>query len=276
MAALHPSLSSSDLRRDISERNIARAADWEHELSYGTVPSVIYQEADGTHGNFHPSSYRAISANPDWSKRLQKAYTGSRWVSRAWERKRHEMECASSSDALLMNIFCYPKALARPALCNLLGVEAGLAPEFGFRPQVPLNSGGIDRTEIDMRLGNALFEAKLTETGFQTAPLRLLLRYRDIEEVFDTDELPRQAEKIRCYQVIRGVLAAYASGRSFVLLCDARRTDLMEQWFSVLCAIRSYSFRSRLKVLTWQDLTAALPARLHTFLEEKYGIFGLK
>ena len=123
-----------------------------------------------------------------------------------------------------------------------------------------------------MRLGDALFEAKLTETGFQTAPLRMLLRYRDFEEVFETDALPRQDEKVRCYQLIRGILAAYASDRSFVLLCDARRTDLIEQWFSVLYAVRSYSFRSRLRVLTWQDLTVALPARLRSFLADKYGI----
>ncbi|HEX7157993.1 MAG TPA: hypothetical protein VF214_03180 [Edaphobacter sp.] len=272
MAALPRSLSSNDLRREIGQRNIVRAAACEHELSYSSVPSVVYQEADGSHGNFHPSSYRAICANQDWRKRLQKAYTGSRWISRAWERKRRELECANSSDALLMNIFCYPKALSRPALCNLLGVEGGLSPEFGFRPQVPLNNGRFDRTEVDMRLGDVLFEAKLTETGFQTAPLRLLLRYRDFEEVFDTDELPRQTEKVRGYQLIRGILAAYASDRSYVLLCDVRRADLMEQWFSVLRAVRSYSFRSRLRVLNWQDLTVALPARLRTFLESKYGI----
>jgi hypothetical protein len=171
-----------------------------------------------------------------------------------------------------MNIFCYPKALARSALCNLLDIEGGLSPEFGFRPQVPLNDGRFDRTEIDMRLGDALFEAKLTETGFQTAPHRLLLRYRDFEEVFDTDELPRQGEKVRCYQLVRGILAAYSSDRSFVLLCDARRTDLMEQWFSVLRAVRSYSFRSRLRVLTWQDVTVALPTGLRTFVKDKYGI----
>lgn len=275
MAAWPPSISSGDLRRDISQRNIARAVACEHELSYGAVPSVVYQEADGTHGNFHASSYRAICANPEWQRRLQKAYTGSRWISRSWERKRRELECANSSDALLMNIFCYPRLLSRPAICNLLGIKTGLTPEFGFRPRVPLRDGKFDRTEVDMRLGDILFEAKLTETGFQTAPVRLLRRYRDLHEVFDVDELPVHAEKVRCYQIVRGVLAAaHCSGTSFVLLCDSRRADLVEQWFSVLRAVRSYSFRCRLRLVTWQDLAKTLPSRLSAFVEQKYGIKG--
>ncbi len=274
MAVSHPSLRSGDLRRDISLRNIARTASSEYEISYGSVPSVVYQEGDGTHGNFHPASYRAICANPDWHRRLQKAYTGSRWISRAWERKRRELECASSSDALLMNIFCYPKVLGRPMLCNLLGADSNLAPEFGFRPGVPFSNGRFDRTEVDMRLGDILFEAKLTETGFQTAPLRLLNRYRDLPEVFDTGELPIHADKVRSYQLVRGVLAAYAADASFVLLCDRRRADLIEQWFSILRAIRSYSFRSKLKLVTWQEIAVTLPRGLRDFLGTKYGILA--
>lgn len=274
MAASHTSISSNDLRRDISRRNIDRASYCEHELSYGTLPSVVYQEADGSHGNFHPSSYRAICANPEWRRRLEKAYTGSQWIARAWERRRGELECSNSSDALLMNIFCYPKLLTRPGICNLLGIDFGLSPEFGFRPRVPLSNGRFDRTEVDMHLGEILFEAKLTETGFQTAPMRLLLRYRDLEEVFNVDELPIHAGKVRSYQLIRGVLAAYSSGASFVLLCDGRRVDLIEQWFQVLRAVRSYSFRCRLRLIAWQDLASALPPRLRVFVEQKYGIAG--
>lgn len=274
MAVPYPSISSGDLRRDISQRNIARGAVCEHEVSYGAVSSVVYREANGTHGNFHDSSYRAICANPEWRRRLEKAYTGSRWISRSWERKRRELECANSSDALLMNIFCYPRLLSRWAVCNLLGVDAGLTPEFGFRPRVPLNNGKFDRTEVDMRLGDVLFEAKLTETGFQTAPVRLLRRYRDLDEVFDVEELPIYAEKVRCYQIVRGVFAAHSSGASFVLLCDRRRADLIEQWFSVLRAVRSYSFRCRLRLITWQDLATTLPPGLRAFVEQKYGIEG--
>ena len=265
-------LSSNALRHDLSRRNSERARALEHELSYGSVPSVIYRDEDGIHGNFIPASYRAICRDPQWRKRLEKQYTGGRWVPRAWDRKRCELDCANSSDALLMNVFCYPGALRRAQLCALLGVEAGLRPEFGIRPHIPLINGRGDQTEVDMRIGCLLVEAKLTETGFQSAPKRLLLRYRDFEEVFDYGELETGGGALRGYQLIRGVLAAFAADRSFLLLCDERRRDLIDGWFDVVKAVRSYSFRNRLKLLTWQEVAAAVPARLQKFLAEKYGI----
>lgn len=50
----------------------------------------------------------------------------------------------------------------------MLGIPAGLVPQFGFRPEIPISSGKTDRTEIDMQLGDLMVEAKLTETDFQT------------------------------------------------------------------------------------------------------------
>ncbi len=266
-----PGLSSNALRRELSQRNGERAQGYEHELSYGAVPSVIYREEEGGHGNFIPASFRAICAHAEWRKRLDKHYTGGRWVPRSRERTRRELDCANSSDALLMNIFCYPRVLQRPQLCALLGVEPGLVPEFGFRPRIPLLNGRGDRTEADMRIGDLLVEAKLTEGAFQPAPARLLERYRDPEEVFDCKHL-ETAGAFRGYQLARGVLAAYATGCSFLLLCDGRRRDLIDCWFDVMRAVRSYSFRSRLKLLTWQEVAGAVPGRLEKFLAEKYGI----
>jgi hypothetical protein len=77
---------------------------------------------------------------------------------------------------------------------------------------------------------------------------------------------------IQGYQLIRNVLAAYASDAGFCVLCDARRPDLIEIWYSVLAAVHSYTFATRLKLLTWQELTTALPQDLQQFLEAKYGI----
>lgn len=74
------------------------------------------------------------------------------------------------------------------------------------------------------------------------------------------------------YQLIRNVLAAHAAGCSFCVLHDARRPDLREQWFRVMAAVRSAELRTRLKVLTWQELAACLPEPLQEFLEAKYGI----
>jgi hypothetical protein len=68
------------------------------------------------------------------------------------------------------------------------------------------------------------------------------------------------------------VLAAHAANSSFLLLCDERRTDFIESWFEVVRTVRSYSFRNRLKLLTWQEVAGTVPRKLQQFLAEKYGI----
>jgi hypothetical protein len=265
--------SAAELRRELSMRSQKLAHAHPHERSIGS--SFIFQDYEGLHGNFIAASYRAIQAAPDWAGRLNKSYTASRWVPRRWDRNRYELDCANSSDALLMNIFCYPNVLMGPALCALLGIEAGLRPDFGFKPRVPLIGKAkqlSDRTEIDMSLGSLLFEAKLTEADFQSAPLRLLDRYRDLNEVFERDELPMAGTSVQSYQLIRGVLAAEYLNRFFVVLCDARRADLIDQWYQVIRAVRHCDLRSRLMLLTWQEVSVTLPMELRTFLDDKYGI----
>jgi hypothetical protein len=265
------------LRRELSGRNLERAAAMQHEVTYGAVPSVVYAADEmGGHGNFLPAAFRRICAEPTWRARLEKSYTASARVPRAGDRQRKELDCATSSDALLMNVFCYPRLLSRPAICSLLHIEPGLRPEFGVRARLPMRNGEVDRTELDMTLGSGdaglLFEAKLTEGGFQTASIERVLRYEGIAEIFDIDELPRTRAGVEGYQLIRGVLAAEASGGRFVLLCDRRRADLEEIWFRVLRAVRRYDLRSRMALLTWQEIAAAVPPTVKEFLEAKYGI----
>ena len=55
------------------------------------------------------------------------------------------------------------------------------APGFGWRARVPLRNGRFDRTEVDMRLGGLLVEAKLTESDFQTCKAAVAESYRDFE-----------------------------------------------------------------------------------------------
>jgi hypothetical protein len=171
-----------------------------------------------------------------------------------------------------MNIFCYRRTVRNSVLSSLLGIPPGLAPVFGFRPGIPLRSGRTDRTEIDMKLGDLLVEAKLTETDFQTASAVLIERYRDIDEVFDTQDLPRSAAVFTSYQLIRGVLAAHTTGGSFCVICDARRPDLIENWYSVMRAVKICELRCRLQLLTWQEVAATLEKSLQRFLVAKYGI----
>jgi hypothetical protein len=157
---------------------------------------------------------------------------------------------------------------------SLLGVEFGVVPVFGFRAHVPLRNGRGDRTEVDMRLGDVLFEAKLTESDFQTAPVSLVEAYRDFEAVFDYGLLPKVGRTYVSYQLIRNVLAAHAHGCSFCVLLDARRRDLLEAWFRIIRCVRILELRVRCRVLTWQELAAVLPLKLRKFLLEKYGAEG--
>jgi hypothetical protein len=73
-----------------------------------------------------------------------------------------------------------------------------------------------------MKLGDLMVEAKLTETDFQTAPWRLIERYRDFEDVFDPIGLIRSDGAAPGDQLIRGVLFAHTTGGSFCVFCDAR------------------------------------------------------
>ncbi len=265
-------LSSAALRRELGARNLELAQGIAHESTFGSVPSVLYQDVAGAHGNFLPASYRRILANPDWRRRLEKCYTARKSLARPADRVRRELDCANSSDALLMNIFCYPGVTSRKSLCSLLGIDTGLRPEFGVRPYTPLVSGRADRSEIDMSLGHLLVEAKLTESGFQNARRDLVFRYRELATVFDGDELPVSGDMYHSYQLVRGVLAAHHRQRCFLVLCDGRRTDLSEAWYRVMRAVRSCELRSRLAILTWQELSGALPRTLQELLAEKYGI----
>jgi hypothetical protein len=267
------SLTAGQLRAMLSHYGQARSGEFSHEVSFSKIPNYLFHEADGAHGNFHPRSYQAILAAPDWRARLRKGYTGGRSIPRRHDRCRSELDCANSSDALLMNIFCYPGLWERAELCRLLGVDPGCRPVFGFKPGIPLRNGRGDQTEIDMSLGRLMVEAKLTESGFQVVPEVRLLRYADIDEVFDRAELPIVNGKVHSYQLIRGVLAARHFDRPFVVLSDARRRDLQERWFQIIKAVRHCDLRSRLILLTWQEICSVLPASLQLFLQDRYGIY---
>src|SRR5205085_2379363 len=169
-------------------------------------------------------------------------------------------------------VFCYPKLLSNWRITALLGLLASCQPIFGFKARVPLQQGKTDRTEVDLKLGSLLVESKLTESGFQQRSCDALARYKDFNTVFEVGELPRAGDLFVSYQLIRNILAAYATGSSFCLLLDSRRPDLREAFYRILRCVKASDLRSRLKLLTWQELSGALPPALRSFLAEQYGI----
>lgn len=325
---------AAQLRRELALRNRRWARGRLHVESYGSDPVIVYAPEHAAdedpcagarrHGNFFDPAYAAVCARPGWIRRLEKAHTGRRSLPRA-ERRWCELDSSTSSDALLMNVFCTPGVLESTLVKSSLGVDDPDDAVFGWKARVPLKNGRTDTTEVDLRWGSLLMEAKLTEADFQTKPAFVVEGYRDFEEVFSPDLLPRveirtarrrapaefaeaytqeweptegspdpeleaAARDYRAslaeqawietpaapgyagYQLIRNVLAAHRDGRSFCVIHDARRPDLGEQWFRVMAAVRSADLRVRLKVMTWQELAALMPAPLQEFLDLKYGI----
>jgi hypothetical protein len=206
---LDRSLSGSQLRRELALRNRRWARGRLHVESYGSDPVIVYGPENCTdedhaapagapvtrHGNFSDAAYAAILARSAWMKRFNKVHPQGRSAlpkpasdpARRWR----ELDSCMSSDALLMNVFCTPGVVESTAVRRALGIDADAVPEFGWRARVPLKSGLLDRTEVDMRLGSLLVEAKLTETDFQTCKAEVVESYRDFDAVFDRDLLPR-------------------------------------------------------------------------------------
>jgi hypothetical protein len=188
---------AGELRRELGARNRVWARGRANVESYGNPPVIVYSPEELGHGNFFDASYAAISARPDWMRRFDKIHAQGRALPKAESGRRwRELDSSMSSDALLMNVFCVAGVAAAAAVRQELGIAGDGLPEFGWKARVPLAPGPhgrtrFDRTEVDMRWGDLLVEAKLTESDFQTRTAAIVDGYRDFDAVFDRELLPR-------------------------------------------------------------------------------------
>ena len=188
------------LKAELAERNRLHARAHPHVESYGSDPVIVYAPDEGRHGNFYPPAFEAILSNPAWFRRFDKIHSHGRSLPKPQidpTRKWRELDSSMSSDALLMNIFCTPGVTDSAAIRSMLGIKSDSGPEFGWKARVPLCNGRVDRTEVDMRWGDLLIEAKLTETDFQCREAKIVEGYRDLDVVFDRDLLPKARLRIR-------------------------------------------------------------------------------
>ena len=182
-----------------------------------------------------------------------------------------ELDSCTSSDALLMNVFCYPGLFLHDSFVRLMGLPKMAEPSlvFGFRPGVPLRGSRIDSTEVDLKVEDLLIEAKLTEKDFTKKRADAVERYRDFGSVFESARLHTRDGYYLNYQLIRNVLAAYHLGARFTLICDARRDDLIDAACSVLSAVRAPDLLAKCGIVTWQEVARCAPEPLQTFLFRK-------
>ena len=182
------------LRTELTERARHHARTYAHVESYGSDPVIVFAPEDFCHGNFYAPAYEAIQANQSWFRRFDKIHSQGRSLPKPpidLARKWRELDSCMSSDALLMNVFCTPGVAESSRLRSMMGISGNPDPEFGWKARVPLRSGRVDRTEVDMRWGDLLIEAKLTESDFQSREARVVEAYRDLDEVFDRELLPK-------------------------------------------------------------------------------------
>ena len=176
------------------------------------------------------------------------------------------MQSSNSSDALLMNIFAYPNILENESLRNLLGVNQNECIEFGWNP---VFENETTKTEIDMKIGNSIFEAKLTESNFTKKSQNIVLNYPNVKQVIDLTVLYK-GEDVLYYQLIRNLLTAYKYKGDFKLIVDESRSDLIRAFKKVKDAIKTEELKNRFNFLTWQEITEKLGDDLKKYIAKKY------
>ncbi|WVU09626.1 hypothetical protein V2B37_08170 [Natranaerobius thermophilus JW/NM-WN-LF] len=141
--------------------------------------------------------------------------------------------------------------------------------KFGWQASFPNEKHGR-ATEIDMKIGSHIFEAKLTEENFTDKEVQVIKGYLNFQEVFNPDMLLKRNGKIESYQLIRNFLVAFEEEFSFTLLVDERRPDLIRKFYEVREACKDEDLRKRTKFVTWQELTSKVGQDLKGYLNRKY------
>ena len=126
---------------------------------------------------------------------------------------------------------------------------------FGWNPE--LANEANHKTEIDMLVGNCIFEAKLTESDFTSKSIDKVLTYQDVEQIFDLSFLVKDS-LVTNYQLIRNILVANKYNYNFFLILDERRIDLIREFVYILIAIKDKVLAQRIKFVTWQEISACL------------------
>lgn len=210
--------------------------------------------------NFHPDSFENILKTEEYKKRLEKRHTQANGFK--------ELQSSNSSDALLMNFFAHPKIQTWKSLRDLLSIDESDSIEFGWCPSFPIETKNY-RSEIDMKIGNVIFEAKLIEGGFTHKKLDVVLGYPNVENIIDLQEFIKD-DFVTNYQLIRNLLAAEKHGSKFYLLLDESRTDLIREFYKVKFAIKDKSLAHRFNFVSWQELASNVGRNLRDYIIVKY------
>lgn len=209
--------------------------------------------------SFHPDTFANICENSEYKKRLDKIH------SNVPDYK--EMQSSNSSDALLMNFFAHPKIKEWKSLRDLISINESDNIEFGWDPEFENEKNR--KSEIDMRIGDSIFEAKLTESDFTQKKIQVVLTYSDVESTIDLQSLTND-NIVSNYQLIRNLLAAKKYNYKFNVLIDETRTDLIREFYKMKNAIKIKSLADNFNFFTWQEIADCVGADLKNYIIKKY------
>lgn len=227
---------------------------------YKTFESSIL--FDNIEDNFCKASYENIKSHSSWYERTKKLHSH-------FNDGTLEMQSSNSSDAILMNIFCHPKFNTWKGVNELLGIQSDEQQVFGWNPFFE-NENPEHRTEIDLKIGNHIFESKLTESTFTSKSIPIVENYKDFTTVFDSTLLERSNNEYKHYQLIRNILAAYKYDFYFSILVDSTRIDLIKELLDVVIAIKDPNLRKRINFFTWQEVVNSCGKEIKDYIKNKY------
>jgi hypothetical protein len=222
---------------------------------------------DRTEDNFYDPAFRFITQNPEWAVALEKPHPEYSMY--------NEVQSASSTMALLMNVFCNPEDEHKKALAAMFRQDKIRQNEivFGHRVELASKKQEGEIAEIDLFLNESSYsQAFLGETDMGNEPKSDLMELRDFTRVFAIGYLPQNNKSYLYSKLIRGMLAAYQDGYDFRIITDSRRTDLIKGFYNLASSIIDVSFRTKCKPLFWQEMAGVSGVGLQEYLKEKYEI----
>jgi hypothetical protein len=209
--------------------------------------------------SFHSDTFSNICKIDDFKKRLDKPHSNVAGFK--------EMQSSNSSDALLMNFFAYPRIKEWKSLRDLISINQSDNIEFGWNPIFENEKN--HKTEIDMKIGASIFEAKLIEEDFTKKELEVVLAYQNIKNIIDLDALTNN-NIVSNYQLIRNLLTADKHKCKFNLLLDETRIDLIREFYKVKSAIKNKTLSYNFNFITWQEISTCVGFELKNYITEKY------
>jgi hypothetical protein len=222
---------------------------------------------DRTEDNFYSPSFGSITQNPEWVVALEKPHPEFSVY--------NEVQSASSTMALLMNILCNPEDEHKKELAAMFRQDKIHQNEilFGHRVELASKKQEGKIAEIDLFLNESSYsQAFLGETDMGNEPKSDLMELRDFSRVFAIGYLPQNNRSYLYSKLIRGVIAAYQDGYDFRFITDSRRTDLIKGFNNLSSCIIDVSFRTKCKLVFWQDMADVSGNELKNYLKDKYGI----